>query len=520
MSRNSWILVFSCLAGGLSALHFGFALEWDLLNYHLYNPHALFTGRLATDIAAAQQQSYLNPALHLPLYLVFRYLNAETLVFVLGLVQGSQLLLLVLILDELTEKRITRSWLLLAVCITGLMGPVFLNQLGGTQGDTLLSIFVLAGLLMVLREMRRPNAAATVRTGIFSGLLLGMACGLKLTIAIYAISLALASFLCFSGSRRWRMIAGLGLGGVLGVLITGGVWFAYLWRTWESPMFPFFNSFFWSPWMDQGSYRDMRFLPKTVLEWLFYPWYWLQDPHRVWEFKFRDIRVPLLVALVFILPLFSWRRMREKAPALGLVWLFLACAYLLWISLFSIYRYLSVFELLAPVVIFSSLFLFVNSRRGVLLLVLALAGAQAFVIHPRGSSSKEFQADAATVLAVLPSDSMVLIDGYEPLAYAALWLDDEIPLVRVRANFMRTTQPQHRLHELAQQTVRAHSGPVYLLLPGLEREAPFLEQDLAWLGLSLANYGECRAVFNSEELQGRLDLMLCPLRKSGDQAER
>ena len=99
MTQNRWLLIFACLAGGLGALHFGFALEWDLLNYHLYNPHALMTGRQAIDIAPAQLQTFLNPALHLPMYLVFRYTNAALLVFIIGVIQGSQLVLLVLIFE-------------------------------------------------------------------------------------------------------------------------------------------------------------------------------------------------------------------------------------------------------------------------------------------------------------------------------------------------------------------------------------------------------------------------------------
>jgi hypothetical protein len=519
VTQNRWLLFFACLAGGLAALHFGFALEWDLLNYHFYNPHALMTGRQAIDVAPAQQQTYLNPALHLPMYLVFKYLNAATLVFIIGVIQGSQLVLLVLILEELTGQRITRRWLLFPVAVLGLFGPIFLNQLGGTQGDTLLSVLVLAGLLTILRELKRYDDSTTVKAGIISGLLLGMACGFKLTMALYALSLALASFLCFGGSRRWRIVSGLALGGTLGVFLTGGVWFIHQWQEYQSPLFPYLNNFFASPWIDQGSFRDTRWPPESIAEWLFFPVFWLVDPHQVWEARFRDLRVPLVIAIVFILPLFGWRRMREKAPALGLVWLFFAFSYVLWIKLFSIYRYLSVIELLAPAVIFSSFFLFVRSRRGLLVLLLVLISTQALVIHRRGSSSWEFQAHSATVLTGLPADAMVVIDGYEPVAYAALWLDDDIPLVRIRANFMQSTEPQHRLQEFAQQAVRNHAGRYFLLLPKVEMDAPFIAEDLAWVGLSLDDAVACRPVFTSEQLQNQLKLMLCLLQRTADPAQ-
>ena len=72
------------LAGAAGALSFGFTLEWDLLNYQLYNPHALLTGRGAIDVAPAQLQTFLNPALHLPVYLLFRYAGPAVLIAVVA----------------------------------------------------------------------------------------------------------------------------------------------------------------------------------------------------------------------------------------------------------------------------------------------------------------------------------------------------------------------------------------------------------------------------------------------------
>lgn len=516
MTASRWVLLLSCLAGGIGALLLGFSLEWDLLNYHLYNPHALLNGRLAIDVAAAQQQTYLNPALYIPLYLVFEYLGADAFVFVIGAIQGSQLALLVLILNELTGRRFTQPWILLPVALLGMAGPIFLNQLGGSQGDTVLSVLVLGGLLMILKALPPHAGTPVTRVGFLAGLLLGMACALKLTLALYAVSMALAAFVCFSGPARWRITRGLAIGGVAGVLLAGGPWFFYLWSTYESPLFPFFNNLFASPWVDQGSYRDLRFMPRQWIEWLFYPFFWVMDPQRVWEFSFRDIRVPLAIAVVFVLPLFAWRRARQTAPALVLVWIFLASSYLLWIRLFSIYRYLSVVELLAPLVLFSSAALFIKSRNGLVVALVLLLGSQALVQFHRGNSTREFQPGTETVFADLPPGSMIVIDGYDPIAYAALWLDQGIPVVRIRANFMRTSQPQHRLHESAQQRVIEHPGPHYLLATRSETEADFLAADMARVGLEPPQPEACKAVFVSETLQNRLGLVLCPLNRLPD----
>lgn len=522
MTADRAVLLLSCLAGGVGALLFGFTLEWDLLNYHLYNPHALVSGRIAIDVAPAQLQSYLNPALHLPVYLLFQLGGNTATVFVIGALQGGQLLLLIRILEELTGQRLRRPGLLLAVAVLGLAGPVFLNQLGASQGDTLLSALVLAGLLTVLRALRPEDASTVFRSGVTGGLLLGMAFGLKLTFAMYAVALGLACLLCFGGAGRWRVTSGLIAGGVLGMLLTAGAWFAYLWQTWGNPLFPYFNDLFASPWIEGDSYQDLRFMPRTVGEWLFYPVYWLADPQRVWEYAFRDVRVPLAIGLAFAAPLFAWRRMRDRAPALGLAWLFVVFSYLLWLGLFSIYRYLSVIEMLAPLLIFATGFLYLRSRRGVTALLVVLAATQLFVMHHRNPPAREFQPGAASALSSLPPAAMVVVSGYEPVAYAALWMDDAVPIVRIRSNFMNSPEPRHPLHELAWRTVRGHDGPHFLLLPDHEREAPFVAEDLRAVGLALENPAGCRAVFESGSLQDRLRLKLCPLRRleSGAQAVR
>jgi hypothetical protein len=513
MSFDRWMLAAACLAGGLAALHFGFALEWDLLNYHFYNPHALFTGRQAIDVVPAQLQSFLNPALYLPLYLLFKYLGPVAMVFIIGAIQAGQLLLLVMILQQLTGQRLTDRWILLPVAALGLAGPVFLHQLGGTQGDTLLSLPVLAGFLLVATDLSRADGARTVQTGLMAGLLLGAAVAMKLTFAIYAVSVGLAAIVCFDGSRRWRMAFSLILGGILGAALTGGAWFIHLWQQYGNPLFPYFNDVFNSPYVNSEDFRDLRFMPRSMVEWLLYPLYWLQDPYRVWEWQFRDIRMLLVLALVFLMPVFTWRRMRGKAPALGFAWVFVGISYLLWLRLFSIYRYLSVIEMLAPVVIFASVFLLSRSRRVILVTLAVLLSTQFLVHYHRGDASWEFRPGTDTLLAALPADAMVLIASYEPVAYAALWMSDEIPLVRTRANFMRTSQPQHKLHEMAHFRVRQHSGPFYLLLSRQDVEAGFLQADLAEVGLALADEGVCKAAFESSELQQKLGLEICPLER-------
>lgn len=507
------LIAIAMLAGGLGALSYGFTLDWDLLNYQLYNPHALLTGRSAIDVAPAQLQTFLNPALHFPLYLMFRYAGPEVTIAVIGAAQAAQGVLLYLLADELTDGRFRRGPWLLLVAALGLAGPVFLNQLGSSQGDTLLSTLVLAALLVVVRELKRGNETLTVRSGLVAGLLLGLAMAFKLTFATYVIGLGLASLLCFGGRRRWKMTFGLVAGGVVGLALVGGPWYWHQWTQWGNPLLPYFNNLFQSPWVGPSSYRDLRFMPSGTLEWIFYPFVWFLDATRVWEYRFRDIRVPLALLAAFVLPLVFRRRLREDMPALPLVCLFVVVSYLLWLRVFSIYRYLSVVELLAPMVLFCTAILLTNRTRWLLVCMVLLGLTQFGVKYLRPASSDLFRPDAPSALGELDPGSMVVIDGYEPLGYNALWLDDRVPIVRIRANFMADAQPRHDLHRLADRRVREHGGPLYLLMHEREHDAPFREDDLARVGLAEPAQDSCIEVFREARLQEKTGALLCPLQR-------
>ncbi len=48
---------------------------WDFANYHYYNPWAFLNGRVGYDIAPAGLNTYFNPLMDIPLYLMIQYFN-------------------------------------------------------------------------------------------------------------------------------------------------------------------------------------------------------------------------------------------------------------------------------------------------------------------------------------------------------------------------------------------------------------------------------------------------------------
>ena len=108
---------------------------------------------------------------------------------------------------------------------------------------------------------------------------------------------------------------------------------------------------------------------------------------------------------------------------------------------------------------------------------------------------------------------MVVIDGYAPVGYHALWLDDRVPMIRIRSNFMSDPEPRYGLHRLADQRVRQHTGPLFLLQHESDAEAAFREPDLERVGLALPDPADCRPAVDPETLQKKLGAWLCPLKR-------
>ncbi|HYI83104.1 MAG TPA: hypothetical protein VEX11_07840, partial [Acetobacteraceae bacterium] len=84
------LLALFLAAGAAASVALGVDRNWDLLNYHLYNPLALVTDR-SGDIAPPGAQRFFNPAADLPFFWLLRSLNEHPLLVaaLMGLPAGA-----------------------------------------------------------------------------------------------------------------------------------------------------------------------------------------------------------------------------------------------------------------------------------------------------------------------------------------------------------------------------------------------------------------------------------------------
>jgi hypothetical protein len=251
-----WRIALALLPGLVLVLLRGVDTSWDLRNYHLYNPHAWLTGRLLLDVAPAQLQTWHNPLLDVPLYLLvrsgwdLRWASAW-----LALPWAVAIYLLLDLQSRLSPSAPTRIEQCM-LALLALSGATTWATIGSSTNDG----FVAAALLGSLSLLMRPGEQG-VRAWMAAGMLAGAMTGLKLTAGVFCLALAATALVGMDG--RWRSapvrLLALGAGGLLGFLLTYGWWGWTLQQMFGNPFFPYFNDVFGAAAAHARDYVDARF---------------------------------------------------------------------------------------------------------------------------------------------------------------------------------------------------------------------------------------------------------------------
>lgn len=448
---------------------------WDMRNYHLYNPYALLNGRLALDFSPAGFQSYFNPLLDLPYYLLTRYAPGAVAGLVFGWLHGLNFIPLSMLARQLLPQR-QRAALLLA--LAGCLGAGFLSELGNSMGDNLTSLLVLSALVLVLRD----GVATSVRTLLLAGVLMGAGAGLKLTNINYAVALCLA--LLVWPQAFWRRIGQawwFGVGVLAGLAATAGWWWATMWRLYGNPLFPQFNDIFRSPLAPPLGVLDIEHLPRTLMEAVFWPFVFTRDIARIAEVPLRQLIWPLLmVLLVAYAARLLWWRYRAVtatatmpaaatvpasalAPAAQVLLVFMLVAYLIWLKLFSIYRYLVPLELLAPVLVWVLCHGLMTASRAQRVAGWALAACVLYTLPfvtwgHSGWTAQAFRAEAPQL--AQPQASVVYMVR-TPMAWLTRFFQPEVAFMAIGSGFPESGVYLQRMRAQA----AARTGQHYVMLP-------------------------------------------------------
>jgi len=345
---------YAVLAMGFS-WSLGQDVNWDLLNYHFYNPYLLLANRFDRDVHAAGVQSFLNPIFDVPLYFAVRRGPPVGVGLALGAIHGISLWLVHRLTTLLWETSEPRAGFLAGLLAAGTaaFGAGFHSELGSTMGDNTMSVFVLAALVLLLGESEAQARMSRIR---LAGLLIGVATAVKYVAGVYVIGLvAMCLTMQRQRGRRPSVLVNLVGAIVCGILLTGGYWMFLMLHHYQSPLFPFYNALFRSPFAPvEANFTDPRFLPRSLSQALFYPFYIAGNQRLVAEIVFRDARLAVAwISLVVLGALMVVRSVRavarwhgpsdERLASLGV---FFVASYLAWLTMFSYYRYAVPLELI------------------------------------------------------------------------------------------------------------------------------------------------------------------------------
>jgi hypothetical protein len=478
---DALLLVSSVAVACYAAQKLGQDANWDLQNYHFYDPWAWLAGRIFDrDIAAAQLQTFLNPLADVPFYLlVAAGVNPRAVTWWLALPTGIAAYFAIRIAWLLFADLalVQRAGATAAAIYIGFTGAMGVGQLGSTTGEWLVAAFTLAASWLLVRDAGLSSAASNAaRALVPAGVLMGIASGLKLTGATYAVGLCVALLATRGPARRRVREAAWFSGGVVaGLAVSLGPWCYVLWTHFGHPLFPFGNQWLRSPWWDAHAVMTKRFGPHALRDWLLLPLELLAPtPGFVSEMPYVDARLPLLYALALIAGGGHWlARMQRSAIALPPSfqnvsgrWRFVTVAFVasfaVWALLHSILRYTLPLEVLSGLLIVGLLGYLLQPAHATLAVACVVLALAATTVWSEWGRVPFRTAWFDVRVPPVERNALVLLTVDAPMSYVLPFFPNDARHVAIR-NSINDPARTNRLAEHVATVVREHRGPIYAL---------------------------------------------------------
>jgi hypothetical protein len=452
-------------------------------------------------------------------------LPARALGFIIAAVQSINLLLLYglgLVMLPI-ERRLAREAIALMLATVGMCGGMSLGLLGTTFIDSIVTIGILGSLLAVVAWLpvltAAPPAQAALRAAL-AAIPAALAVAGKLTVGPFVVGLA-AGFLVIEAPvrRRLWLLLWFGVGGAITAAVALGPWLLQVWSMTGDPFYPFYARFFQSPFGGDAWDIRSRWLPSSARQALYYPLVIGVFGQRVAEVPFMDFR--LLAAYVVVPAALGLRLLRPAAarpplPAgLGYLVVVMTVGYVLWLTMFSYYRYAVTLELLAPLAIVLAVAALPLPRPLRIVAAVAIMAGLALTTKPADWGHlpwTERLVEVSVPPIASPATATVLLMG-QPISYVVPSLPAEVAVIGLDIAYWDGGNPA-AWARLIRARLASRSGPVYgITFAGKEAE---LGRAAAPFGLAL-DAARCQALATnlpSAGLPSVNPLSFCPLERA------
>ena len=523
-----YFLLLYLIVGGSLSWYQGQDVNWDLLNYHFYNPYHLLHGRSEVDFQVAGLQTFFNPILDLPFYLAVYVWAVPPLAIglTLGALHGVNLWLVhqIAVLLVPDSRPALAAGVGLSAGLAGAFGAGFYSEIGTTMGDATISIPILWGLLALLRGVAgtaNVDAVITPRACAIGAFVVGLGAGAKL-VGVPFLCAFVVGIVSLPGRPKCRLErCGMALAaaatGLLATSVCG-------WSSCgESSVIGF-----------SVLQRDLSFTvsdvparPYRINDWADFIAAPLSMSTRALASgqAFQDHRIAMVyVGLLVVASLALWRRWRgvihPQAIDRRLFFLltFAAVSFGLWYRFFRVYRYLVPLELLAAPIALGCLAYIIGSGRRILAIGVPAVVVLLLTTKPptfgRTAWSDSYFGVEAHALEKYRGATVLMWDM--PDAYLVPFFPASTRFVRVNPNWI--VQPGTLFNRLLiSHLLVPPTTPAFLLdLPGTDDQHPGstaqLEGDSSKREF-LAAFGLFVEPFGCEPIRSHMAVRrMCPLR--------
>lgn len=353
-NRNLIIFIGFLIFGGILSIAFRFWPDYDFSSYHYYNGWAFLNDRVGSDFLAASFRSYFNPVLDSLTYFLISSLNTHPLLFlfITGFKYGIFMFLCWLLFD-IVFKNNKNKFITIAFCLLLVfLSPIALLTIGFDWVDLQIAGINLIACCLFLGNIFAPESKKRLLLLFLSGLVLGIAVGLKYYVCVFSISF----LLCILIKRKYiqqvlKVSLLMLLGMFIGFVISDGYWIVLLYQHFANPMFPYMNNIFHSPMGSTSPIVDYDFShirPTSFWGLLTLPLWNTIIPNISLEYSFYDLKLPLTFLIIsgYIVLRLKKIDINEKineildSNILDLCLIITVCSYYLNTSVFALVRYL------------------------------------------------------------------------------------------------------------------------------------------------------------------------------------
>ena len=479
----------------------GMSLWWDTYNYEYYSGWALLHGFGSRFAFPGQLQNYLDPQLNALYYLLLAHLGplGESLVVSALEALGPALLGFIVYRGALRWNQSFRSsvGLGLVAGALGLCTPLYRSELGSTASDTLITVGLLGGGMLLAVTLFSRTTTGRLRGALFGGALLGATVVAKATAGPLAVgilggfllALLLARDLTTPVKERlasWLLAASTSVFVALAVYAPLGV---MVWKRYQNPFFPYFNTFAHSSLQKTKNFRDNRFAVHSVHDWCNH-FFGLLFGSRLLESGGLLWRSPILaLGFLALSGLFLHDLIRRRHALALFIEASGVLGYLIWSPTLSIYRYAAPLEIVMAGLLLLLALERCGPRKAIPWLV-AVACALAIAFGGAGAPVKRsaftsdlFQLNVTTLRA---ANTGHIVFAAVPSGYVATYLPVSTDIVRIGGNLGAVMSD--RWWSLASDHIRTTPGPWRILIN--EGEEIATETDLGKHGL-VATISDC-----------------------------